>query len=159
MAGTKRETTSRKKAAVPKPGPAKKRAKPTDTGAGAGDDGGPTRLNLVVVRGECSGPPELRELESGRRLASVSVRAPGPDGRSTSVPVTVWEPAAWVEDLAEGAYVIVVGAVRRRFFRTAVGGAATRVDVEAVFIGRAGQRRQLDAALRRTQETLDVLLA
>ena len=38
-------------------------------------------------------------------------------------------------------------------------GAATRVDVEAVFIGRAGQRRQLDAALRRTQETLDVLLA
>jgi hypothetical protein len=40
-----------------------------------------------------------------------------------------------------------------------VGGAATRVDVEAVFFGRAGQRRQLDAALRRTQETLDVLLA
>ena len=120
---------------------------------------GPARLNLVVVRGECSGPAELRELESGRRLAALSVRAPGPDGRSTSVPVTVWEPAAWVEDLAEGADVIVVGAVRRRFFRTAVGGAAARVDVEAVFIGRAGQRRQLDAALRRTQETLDLLLA
>ncbi|MGZ4756050.1 MAG: single-stranded DNA-binding protein [Acidimicrobiia bacterium] len=119
----------------------------------------PTRLNLVVVRGECSGAPELRELESGRKLAAVSVRAPGPDGRSTSVPVTVWEPAGWVEDLTEGADVIVVGAVRRRFFRTAVGGSAARVDVEAVFIGRAGQRRQLDAALRRTQETLDVLLA
>jgi hypothetical protein len=119
----------------------------------------PTRLNLVVVRGECSGPAELRELESGRRLAALSVRAPGPDGRSTSVPVTVWEPAAWVEDLSEGADVIVVGAVRRRFFRTAVGGSAARVDVEAVFIGRAGQRRQLDAALRRTQETLDLLLA
>jgi hypothetical protein len=119
----------------------------------------PARLNLVVIRGECSGPPELRELESGRRLAAISVRAPGPDGRSTSVPVTVWEPAGWVEELAEGADVIVVGAVRRRFFRTAVGGAAARVDVEAVFIGRAGQRRQLDAALRRTQETLDVLLA
>jgi len=118
----------------------------------------PVRLNLVVVRGECSGPPEIRELESGRRLAAVSVRAPGPDGRATSVPVTVWEPAGWVEDLVEGADVIVVGAVRRRFFRTAVGGAATRVDVEAVFIGRAGQRRQLDAALRRTQETLDTLL-
>jgi single-stranded DNA-binding protein len=119
----------------------------------------PPRLNLVVVRGECSGPPELRELESGRRLASVSVRAPGPDGRSTSVPVTVWEPAAWVEELTEGSDVIVVGAVRRRFFRTAAGGSAARVDVEAVFIGRAGQRRQLDSALRRTQETLDVLLA
>jgi hypothetical protein len=119
----------------------------------------PAQLNLVVVRGECSGPPELRELESGRRLASLAVRAPGPDGRATSVPVTVWEPAGWVEDLVEGNDVIVVGSVRRRFFRTAVGGAATRVDVEAAFIGRAGQRRQLDAALRRTQETLDVLLA
>jgi nucleotide-binding universal stress UspA family protein len=120
---------------------------------------GPAQLNLVVVRGECSAPPELRELESGRRLAAISVRAPGPDGRSTSVPVTVWEPAAWVEELEEGADVIVVGAVRRRFFRTAVGGAAARVDVEAAFIGRAGQRRQLDSALRRTQEILDVLLA
>jgi hypothetical protein len=120
---------------------------------------GPAQLNLVVVRGECSGPPEIRELDSGRRLASIAVRAPGPDGRATSVPVTVWEPAGWVEDLVEGNDVIVVGAVRRRFFRTAVGGAATRVDVEAAFIGRAGQRRQLDAALRRTQETLDVLLA
>ncbi len=124
----------------------------------AGTPAPPAELNLVVVRGECSGPAELRELESGRRLAALSVRAPGPDGRATSVPVTVWEPATWVEDLAEGADVIVVGAVRRRFFRTAGGGAATRVDVEAVFIGRAGRRRQLDVALRRVQETLDVLL-
>lgn len=118
----------------------------------------PVRLNLVVIRGECSGAADLRELESGRRLAAISVRASGPDGRLTSVPVTIWEPAAWVEDLTEGADVIVVGAVRRRFFRTAAGGSAARVDVEAVFIGRAGQRRQLDAALRRTQEVLDVLL-
>jgi len=134
----------------------KKAAKPADP---AEPTEGPARLNLVVIRGECSAPPELRELESGRRLAAISVRAPGPDGRSTSVPVTIWEPAAWVEELVEGADVIVVGAVRRRFFRTAVGGAATRVDVEAAFIGRAGQRRQLDSALRRTQEILDVLLA
>ena len=145
MAGTKKSTKR-----------ATKRTTPKD---GVEAVEGPAQLNLVVVRGECSGPPELRELESGRRLAAVSVRAPGPDGRATSVPVTVWEPAAWVEELVEGADVIVVGAVRRRFFRNPVGGAATRVDVEAAFIGRAGQRRQLDAALRRTQETLDVLLA
>ena len=114
-------------------------------------------VNLVVVRGECSGPPELRELESGRRLAALSVRAPGPDGRATSVPVTIWEPAAWVEDLDEGVEVVVVGAVRRRFFRTAGGGAGARVDVEATFVGRAGQRRQLDPALRRAGEALDAL--
>jgi hypothetical protein len=139
---------------------ADKSAKAADTARKVAPDpaDGPARLNLVVIRGECSGPAELRELESGRRLAAISVRAPGPDGRATSVPVTVWEPAAWVEELDEGADVIVVGAVRRRFFRTAVGGAAARVDVEAAFIGRAGQRRQLDSALRRTQEILDVLL-
>ena len=157
MAGATSKTTPTAKRGT-KSG-AKSGAKKTATKADVPAPEEPTRLNLVVVRGECSGPPELRELESGRRLAAVSVRAPGPDGRSTSVPVTVWEPAAWVEELVEGADVIVVGAVRRRFFRTAVGGAAARVDVEAVFIGRAGQRRQLDAALRRTQETLDVLLA
>jgi single-strand DNA-binding protein len=126
------------------------------------DDGseevGPVRLNLVVVRGTCSGPPELRELESGRRLAALAVRAPGPDGRTTSVPVTVWEPAAWVEDLDDGVEVVVVGAVRRRFFRTSAGGAGARVDVEAVFVGRAGSRRDLDAARRRTDEVLAGLL-
>jgi single-strand DNA-binding protein len=131
--------------------------------AGAADvetveEDGPVRLNLVVVRGTCSGPPELRELESGRRLAALAVRAPGPDGRTTSVPVTVWEPAAWVEDLEDGIDLVIVGAVRRRFFRTGAGGAGARVDVEAVFVGRAGRRRDLDAARRRTEEVLGSLL-
>lgn len=156
MAGAKSATKRAAKGDAPKSA-SKRAAKGTGNGEPKPEE--PTRLNLVVVRGECSGPPELRELESGRRLAAVSVRAPGPDGRSTSVPVTVWEPATWVEELVEGADVVVVGAVRRRFFRTAIGGSAARVDVEAVFIGRAGHRRQLDAALRRTRETLDLLLA
>ncbi len=131
--------------------------------ADAADDGGnredgPVRLNLVVVRGTCSGPPELRELASGRRLAALAVRAPGPDGRTTSVPVTVWEPAAWVEDLEDGVDLVVVGAVRRRFFRTGAGGAGARVDVEAVFVGRAGRRRELDRARRRSEEVLAGLM-
>jgi single-strand DNA-binding protein len=126
--------------------------------AAAVGEEGPVRLNLVVVRGTCSGPPELRELESGRRLAALAVRAPGPDGRTTSVPVTVWEPAAWVEDLDDGVDLVVVGAVRRRFFRTGAGGAGARVDVEAVFVGRAGRKRDLDAARRRTDEVLAGLL-
>ena len=137
----------------------KRTTRPSRGGAGTtepvDETGVRTGVNLVVVRGECSGAPELRELESGRRLAALAVRAPGPDGRATSVPVTVWEPAAWVEDLDEGVEIVVVGAVRRRFFRTAVGGAGARVDVEATFVGRAGQRRQLDAALRRAGEALD----
>jgi single-strand DNA-binding protein len=123
------------------------------------DDAAPDgRVNLVVVCGPCSGPPELRELESGRSLAALAVRSRGADGRTTSVPVTVWEPAAWVEDLEAGTEVVVVGAVRRRFFRTAAGGAGTRVDVEAVFIGRAANARQRDAARRRATAVLEELL-
>lgn len=122
-----------------------------------GEDGGAGRLNLVVIVGTCSGPPELRELPSGRRLAAIAVRAPGPDGRATSVPVTVWQPAGWVADLDEGIDVVVVGAVRRRFFRTGAGGAGARVDVEAVFVGRAGRRRDIETARRRTGETLEAL--
>jgi hypothetical protein len=138
---------------------ATKRRKPA-TGSAATETGEPAddgRLNLVVVCGTCSGPPELRELESGRRLAALSIRTRGVDGTATSVPVTVWEPAAWVEDLEEGADVVVVGAVRRRFFRTSGGTGAARVDVEAAYVGRAGRRSQRDAALRRAGEVLDRL--
>ncbi len=116
------------------------------------------RVNLVVVLGEVTAAPELRELESGRRLAALAIRSRGSDGRATSVPVTVWEPAAWVEDLAPGTEVVIVGGVRRRFFRTATGSSATRVDVEAAFIGRAGQRRQLDGAMRRVEAALEALM-
>ena len=79
-------------------------------------------------------------------------------GQPTRLPVTVWEPAAWVEDLAPGTEVVVVGGVRRRFFRTATGTSATRVDVEAGFIGRAGQRRQLEGAMRRIETALEALM-
>jgi hypothetical protein len=116
------------------------------------------RVNLVVVCGRCSGPPEVRALGSGRTLAALAVRSRGADGRTTSVPVTVWEPATWVEELDAGSEVVVVGAVRRRFFRTAAGGAGTRVDVEAAFIGRAGNTRQREAARRRATAVLDDLL-
>ena len=116
-------------------------------------------VNLVVVRGECAGPPEVRELDGGRRLASLSVRVRAEGVRTSSVPVTVWNPPAWVEDLADGAEVVVVGTVRRRFFRRAAGDAGTRVDVEATYVGRAGQRRQLAAALRRAEGALEELMA
>lgn len=115
-------------------------------------------INLVVIRGECAAPPEVRVLESGRRLASIAVRVRADGVRTSSVPVTVWEPAAWIEDLPEGAEVVVVGGVRRRFFRTAAGGAGTRVDVEAAYVGRAGQRRQVAAALKRAEQVLDTLM-
>ena len=116
-------------------------------------------VNVAVLCGTCSGPAEIRILESGTRLASLAVRCPagsGSDERATSVPVTVWDPPAWIESLEGGDGVVVVGRVRRRFYQRP-GGVGSRVDLEADVIGRARDRRRLDAVLRRTYDALEAL--
>jgi hypothetical protein len=129
------------------------RARTTDAaGPAAGSAPGgrapasPPSVNLAVLRGPCSGPPELRVLESGTRVATLAVR----------IPVTVWDPPAWVEDLDAGDEVVVAGRMRRRFYQRA-GGVGARVDVEAELVGRARDRRRVDAASRRAQDVLDLL--
>ncbi len=108
-------------------------------------------LNLAVVRGPISSSPEIRVLASGSSVATIGVRAPAGE-QMTSVPVSVWDPPAWIGELAPGDEVIVLGAVRRRFYKGA-GGTGSRVDVEAVFVGRPG-KRQLRSVARRIEATL-----
>jgi single-stranded DNA-binding protein len=113
-------------------------------------------VNLSVVCGPCSTAPEIRVLGSGARLATLSIRCPGDGERATSVPVTVWDPPAWVETLEPGESVVVVGRLRRRFYQRP-GGVGSRVDVEAELVGRARDRRRIEAALRRALATLESL--
>lgn len=132
-------------------------------------DGEAPGLNLAVVWGCCSAGVDVRVLASGRRLASLSVRtragAPPRHGGSrernrregaTSVPVTVWDPPAWLEGLEPGDPVVVVGSVRRRFFATQAGGRGTKAEVEAVSIARATPA-QRTRAWRRATAVLDAL--
>jgi hypothetical protein len=119
-------------------------------------DTAPT-VNLAVLRGVCSAPTEVRRLSGGRRVASLSVRTRGPGAHATSVPVSVWEPAAWVEDLDAGDELIVVGVVHRRFFRTAGGTPGARAEVEATHVARPTSRG-IAAALRRAEAALDGLV-
>lgn len=114
-------------------------------------------VNLSVLRGPISAPPEVRALESGSRVATLSVRTIAGDGRTTSVPVTVWEPPAWLETLESDDDVLVIGFVRRRFYRTATGGSGARTDVEAAALAPARDRRRLSALLRRIDRELDRL--
>jgi single-strand DNA-binding protein len=114
-------------------------------------------VNLAVVLGPCSSAPDIRELESGRRIASISVRAHGTGPQATSVPVTVWDPPAWIEELEEGDPVVVVGCVRRRFFQSAAGFRGAKSEVEAKLIGRAHDRRKLAAVLRHADRELELL--
>ena len=132
------------------------------------DDAVEVGLNLAVIWGTCSAPPEIRTLESGSRVASLAVRTPATAttsrrGRSaatvataTSVPVTVWDPPAWVETLDAGDAVVVVGSVRRRFFATRTGARGAKSEVEAATIAKATDR-QLEQASTRARAALAAL--
>lgn len=77
-------------------------------------------LNLVVLAGRLAAPAEIRQFESGTRLARylVTVRSEDPVRRVDVVPVTLWDPSdALVDaDPPPGTRVWVAGAVQRRFW-------------------------------------------
>ena len=112
-------------------------------------------VNLAVVRGTVSSPPDVRVLPSDTVLAQLQLTT-RLESETLSLPVAVWNPAPWVEALEPGAELVVVGRVRRRFFRAA-GAAASRVEVEADVVARAGDRRRVEAAVRRASEALELL--
>jgi hypothetical protein len=117
---------------------------------------GPT-VNLCLVRGVASGPPELRTLASGRRLATFSVKTHALEPPATSIPVAVWDPPAWLEAIDQGHELVVAGCLRRRFYRSATGALGARVELEASLVGRGTDSRKLRRARRLAQETLDRL--
>lgn len=121
--------------------------------------------NLAILWGQCSAGVEVRTLASGRRLATFAVRTPAsapprrrPGGAesATSVPVTVWDPPAWLDAIGPDDPVVVIGTVRRRFFSTRSGSRAASVEVEAVTVARGtpGQRKR---AWQRAAEVLGAL--
>lgn len=114
-------------------------------------------FNVAIVRGACSSPPELRVLPSDQRLAHLQLTT-RVDGRAMSVPVSVLDPPAWLEALDAGDEVVVLGAVRRRFFR-AGGVTASRVEIEAEVVCRARDRRRSRGLRRRVEELLEALEA
>jgi single-strand DNA-binding protein len=112
-------------------------------------------FNVAIVRGACSSAPEIRVLPSEQRLAQLQVTT-RVGGKAMSVPVSVLEPAAWVETLETGDEVVILGAVRRRFFR-AGGATASRVEIEAEVVCRARDRRRSRGLRRRVEELLEAL--
>ena len=95
-------------------------------------------MNVAVVLGTLSSDPRSRDLPSGSELVTYEVTTTESDGRCT-VPV-VWFDPSRPPSVAAGDDVVVVGRVRRRFFRA---GAATvsRTEVEARVVARRGSRR------------------
>lgn len=110
----------------------------------------PPGTNLVVVRGHLRTDPELRGLAGGDDVLQCDLVVRVEEGPAESVPVLWASPPASSDRLRADLEVVVVGRVRRRFFR--VGGAtATRTEVhaDAIVPVRAGVsvRRALEGAL------------
>ena len=124
----------------------------TEPGPAQREPGHPTKAvaaptaedhNLVVVVGVLRRPPEHRVLPDGRSVAELEVTARAGDVASTV-------PVSWVVDPVptwpEGERVVVVGQVRRRFYR-AGGATISRTDVLAATVLPARQRKRASAVL------------
>jgi single-strand DNA-binding protein len=109
-------------------------------------------LNVALLRGRCSSPPEVRVLASGHTIAQLQVTTRTSD-QAVSVPVAVWDPPAWIESLDSGDDVLVLGRVRRRFFRTAAG-TGSRVEVDAEYVAKGRDRRRIAVARRKLDDAL-----
>ena len=89
-------------------------------------------MNVVVLRGRLSRPPEVRDLPSGDSLVAYEVTVERNGEKAESVPVVCFAVSAAPTDLEPDTEVVVVGRVRRRFFRA---GGATQSRTEVVADG------------------------
>jgi single-strand DNA-binding protein len=86
-------------------------------------------MNVVILRGRLCRPPESRLLPSGDAVVVYEVTVPRPGQRAETVPVAWFAAPASAADLVVDEGVVVVGRVRRRFFRA---GGATQSRTEVV---------------------------
>jgi single-strand DNA-binding protein len=114
--------------------------------------------NVVALVGRLARPAEQRQLPSGERLVAYQVTVDRPGQRAEGVPV-VWlgAPAAAADhDVDE--MVVVVGRVRRRFFR-AGGGTQSRTEVVADRVVPARHTKRARAALDEARRRIDATLS
>jgi len=110
-------------------------------------------VNLVVLAGRLARPAEVRELPSGDRLVAYELTVAREGARAESVPVVWFEAPASAADLDVDERVVVVGRVRRRFFR-AGGSTQSRTEVVAETVVGARAAKQVRTAVGRAQAAL-----
>jgi single-strand DNA-binding protein len=110
-------------------------------------------MNVVVLRGRLARPAEQRVLPSGERLVAYEVTIPRPGERAETVPVVWLKAPARAAELDTDEQVVVVGRVRRRFFKTA-GGTGSRTEVVAEAVVPKRQAKRVAALLEGAAEAL-----
>jgi len=91
----------------------------------------PSGINLTVLVGHLSRPPELRLLPSGDSVLTLELTVRAEGAPTDSVPVAWFEPPPHAAGWEVGEELLVTGRTRRRFFR-AGGVTQSRTEVVAV---------------------------
>ena len=115
-------------------------------------------INVVVLHGLLARPAQDRVLPSGSRLLTLEVTISREDGPAEPVPVAWFDAPAWAASLDAGSEVVVVGRVRRRFFR-AGGATQSRTEVVASRVVRAAETKRARAAVSGAGTALEAALA
>lgn len=104
-------------------------------------------VNVVVLTGRLSRPAMQRALPSGDRLVALEVTVPREGERADTVPVAWMRAPARAAELETDEEVLVVGRVRRRFWRGGEEGPRSRTEVLAEAVVPLRQARRCRSAL------------
>ena len=114
-------------------------------------------MNVVVLQGTLAREPQVRALPSGHEVVEYEVRVRLDGLRAETVPVVWHDGPPSAAAMSPGSDVVVVGRVRRRFFR-AGGTTQSRTEVLAELVVSSRSRRRVGAAVNRTLEEVQGLV-
>jgi single-strand DNA-binding protein len=101
-------------------------------------------MNIVVLRGKLSSDAVQRSLPSGDWYVTYEVTTRDEEGVARTVPVSLQRGDAPV--LLSGTDVVVLGSIRRRYFRSG-GATGSRTEVQAAEVLRATAKKSVQKAL------------
>lgn len=116
--------------------------------------------NHALIVGELVTEPELRTLTGGTKMLSFSLTVRRPGERTTSVPLTWFDPPKRTESWKLGMRLVASGPVVRRFYRAGGGtGARTEVQVEHAQIAtrRASAKKIIDDVGGKVADALEAV--
>jgi single-strand DNA-binding protein len=111
-------------------------------------------INLVALEGRLARPAEERVLPSGSHVVSIELTVRPETGPAETVPVSWIDPPAWASILDADAAIVVVGRVRRRFYR-AGGVTQSRTEVVAESIVPATAVKRARGALAKASARIE----
>ena len=111
-------------------------------------------MNIAVIQGRLSSSPVERVLPSGDRVVTLEVSTRRPGEKTDTVPVAWHDAPDGLTDFEPGLPVMVVGRVRRRFFRVRGGFTQSRTELVAEKVVPLGQTKRVRTALARVARDL-----